>query len=103
MSRGIPAAIEDWDRACAKLAQWEQEHLDVDSSNEELGQHERWLKDLLAWGCAILNQIRRPDFGDKTLADSVQQRVDHLDDKYGVWHSGMTSEDESRVIDAAYD
>lgn len=103
MSRGVPAAIEDWDRACAKLAEWEQKHLDYDSTNEELVQHKRWLNDLLAWGCAILKTIRQPDFADKSLLGSVQERVDHLDDKFAIWHAGMTSEDDSRVADAAYD
>ena len=103
MSHGIPTAVADWERACASLSTWEQEHLDADSTSEELTKHERWLKDLLAWGCAIQKETRKPEFTDKSLADIVEKRVEHLDDKYGVWHSGMTSENESRVIDAAFD
>jgi hypothetical protein len=103
MSCGVPAAVADWERACASLCAWEQEHLDADSTSEELAQHERWLGDLLAWGCEILKAVRKPDFEDKAMADSVAEQVEHLDDKYGVWHSGMTSENEGRVINAAFE
>lgn len=103
MSRGVHAAIKDWDRACESLCAWEKEHLDIDSTAEELSQHDIWLSDLLAWGCFISKETRKPEFQDKALADSVEERVGHLEDKYGIWHSGMTSEDEKRVIDAAFD
>jgi hypothetical protein len=103
MSRGVPAAIEEWNRACSSLCTWEHEHLDVDSSGEELAHHKHWLQDLLAWGTAICRETHKPDFADKPTADAVEQRMSHLDDKYAVWHGGMTSEDGARVLDAAFD
>ncbi|MGZ4961924.1 MAG: hypothetical protein ACXWC8_05150 [Limisphaerales bacterium] len=103
--RSVRAAIEDWDNVCASLPAWEQENLTSppDANDEDLAQHNRWLHQLLFWGHLFQQALRHPDFPDKSLADLVEKRICHLEDKYSIWHAGMTGRDENRILKDAFD
>ncbi len=102
--QSVHAAIEDWDNVCASLPAWEQENLTSPyATDDALAQHNQWLKQLLFWGRLYQRALRHPDFPDKSLAERVENRICHLEDKYSIWHAGMTGEDEERILKDAFD
>ena len=102
--RSVHAAIEDWENVCASLPAWEQENLTSPyATDDALAQHSRWLRQLLFWGRLYQQALRHPDFPDKSLSDLVEKRICHLEDKYSIWHAGMTGENEERILKDAFD
>ena len=101
MLRNFRAAVEDWDEVCSALGSWEAQHL-TDQHSGSLEQHRRWVGQLLAWGQFVQRATKSPDFPDQALAEKVDARIRHLEDKLALWHSEMQSAEEERILRAAF-
>ena len=102
MLRNFRAAVDDWDEVCSALGAWEAQHLTYEDSGPATQQHRLWVTELLSWGQAVQRATEHPGFPDQTLAERVNARVRHLQDKLALWHRDMTSAEEERILQAAF-
>lgn len=102
MLRNFRAAVDDWDEVCSGLGPWESEHLTNDKTGQALTQHRRWIADLLSWGRLVQRATDQPEFPDKTLAQRVNGRIRHLEDKMALWHREMDQAEQERILAAAF-
>ena len=102
MLRNFRAAVEDWDEVCSALGPWEAKNL-VEAEAEDAKQHhQRWVRELLSWGRVVQRAIDLPEFPDRALAERVNARIRHLEDKLALWHGEMTSAEAERILQAAF-
>jgi len=102
MLRNFRAAVEDWDEVCSALGPWEAKNL-VEAEAEDTKQHhQRWVRELLSWGRVVQRAIDLPEFPDRALAERVNARIRHLEDKLALWHGEMTSAEAERILQAAF-
>jgi hypothetical protein len=102
MLRNFRAAVDDWDEVCSALGGWEAQHLTRDDPGPAKEQHRRWVTELLSWGRLVQQAIQQPEFPDKALAARVNARLRHLEDKLALWHREMTTAEEERIMQAAF-
>jgi DNA-binding transcriptional regulator YbjK len=102
MLRNFQSAVEDWDEVCAALGAWEAQHLTSDDSGQAVQHHHRWVTELLSWGRLVQQATRQPEFPDKTLANRVDARIRHLEDKLSLWHGDMPPAEQDRILQAAF-
>ena len=102
MLRAFRATIEDWDEVCSALGRWEADHLTTEDP-AATEQHLSWVTELLSWGQLVQHATQQPEFPDKALAARVEARVQHLRDKLALWHGKMDSDEEDRILRAAFE
>ena len=102
MVRTLHAAVEDWDEVCSALGAWEAQHFTSDAPGAAEEQHRVWVRELLSWGQLMQRVTGHPAFPDRALAVRVNARLRHLEDKLALWHREMTTEDEERILQAAF-
>jgi hypothetical protein len=102
MLRNFHAAVEDWDEVCSALGAWEAQHLTIDDPGPARQQHKRWVTELLSWGRLVQRATQQPEFPDKSLAERVNARVRHLEDKLALWHGDMPMAEQERILQAAF-
>src|SRR5687767_3781117 len=102
MLRNFRAAVEDWDEVCTALGVWEAEHLANENNEAAKEQHRCWINELLSWGEFVRRAVEQPQFPDKELAARVQRRIQHLQDKFSLWHREMSPAEEDRILRAAF-
>ena len=102
MLRNFRAAVDDWDEVCSALGAWEARHLTSDRPSPAKDQHQRWVTELLSWGRLVQQAAQQPAFPDKALAERVNARVRHLQDKLALWHRDMAPTEEERILQAAF-
>ncbi len=100
--RNLRAAVDDWDEVCSALGQWEAEHLIRDEFDSAKERHRSWVTKLISWGQLMQQLTEHPDFADHAIAARVKKRLRHLEDKRALWHGQMTSEEEDRILQAAF-
>src|SRR5438105_4498595 len=102
MLRTFRGAIEDWDEVCSALGVWESEHLTGENISQAKEEHRRWVSELLSWGRLVQRVTEQPEFPDRTLSERVNVRIRHLEDKLALWHRPMTTEQQERILQAAF-
>lgn len=103
MLRSVRAAVDDWDEVCSALGAWEADHLTKADSEAARERHQRWLTELLRWGHLVHQITKQTEFPDRSLAARVAARLRHLEDKLALWHHEMTSSEEERILQAAFE
>jgi hypothetical protein len=102
MTRNFRTAVEDWDEVCSALGAWEARNLTGEDTRAALDQHRHWVSQLLAWGQLLRQVTEHAGFSDRPMADRVNARLRHLEDKMALWHKEMTPEQEDRILRAAF-
>jgi hypothetical protein len=102
MLRTFRTAVADWDEVCSALGAWEAQHLTADDSTEAKRLHRVWLNELLSWGRLVQHSTQQPEFPDKALAARVVARIQHLEDKLGLWHGELAPREQDRILQAAF-
>jgi hypothetical protein len=103
MLRSFRAAVDDWDEVCSALGAWEGEHLTKSGASAERERHRGWVTELLTWGRLVQRATQQEEFPDKSLSARVNARIRHLEDKLALWHREMTSGDQERILQAAFE
>jgi hypothetical protein len=101
MVRDFKAAVADWDEVCSALGAWECEHLTKDVLGVEKQLHHRCVTELLRCGLLLKEATDEP-FRDKAVVARVNARIRHLEDKLALWHREMASEEQDRIVNAAF-
>jgi hypothetical protein len=102
MLRNFQAAVDDWDEVCSALGAWEADHLAKDEAIPAAQHHRRWVTELLSWGRLVHQATRQPEFPDKKLAERVDARLRHLEDKLALWHGNLPADEQDRILQAAF-
>src|SRR5438105_1931991 len=102
MLRTFRAAIDEWGEVCSALGAWEAQHLTEENVGSAKEEHRRWVSELLSWGRLVQRATEQPEFPDPALSKRVNARVQHLEDKMALWHRSMPSEEQERILRAAF-
>src|SRR5882762_8690742 len=81
MLRNFRAAVDDWDEVCSALGPWEATNLVEPESEGARQHHQGWVRELLSWGRLVQRATELPEFPDRALAERVNARLRHLEDK----------------------